>query len=213
MFHVVLHLSLTHTTGRLVEAYDELGNRYVVPKYCISKPTNMVMGDAGGSAPNSPRQHQGNAVSIEDEDAQEPTSTTQLLQEHSPPSPASSGGGGGGVLRHRGFASRAGKKTKSKGKKSETAESLSSGNSATRTTVPSGDPMVVKVRLSTHPKDIKMTLQASDRVRDMKKRLEEDHDVTASRITVLYSGRVLNDNAYVKTLEIPKGFILQAIVT
>lgn len=27
--------------GRLTEAYDELGNRYVIPKYCLSKPVNM----------------------------------------------------------------------------------------------------------------------------------------------------------------------------
>lgn len=28
--------------GSLQDAYDELGNRYILPVYCISKPTNLI---------------------------------------------------------------------------------------------------------------------------------------------------------------------------
>ena len=28
--------------GSLQDAYDELGNRYVLPVYCVSKPTNLI---------------------------------------------------------------------------------------------------------------------------------------------------------------------------
>ena len=78
--------------------------------------------------------------------------------------------------------------------------------------MPTGDPVVVKIRVSTLPKDVKMTLLASDRVRDLKRRLESEHQVPAGRITLLYSGRVLNDRTYIKHLDVPKGFIIQAIV-
>lgn len=39
MFLIVLFFFLT---GCLQDAYDELGNRYVLPIYCISKPTNLI---------------------------------------------------------------------------------------------------------------------------------------------------------------------------
>lgn len=73
--------------------------------------------------------------------------------------------------------------------------------------------MVVKIRVSTLSKDIKMTLQVSERVRDVKRRLQTEHEVSASDITMLYAGRVLRDRTYVKNLEIPRGYIIQAIVT
>ncbi|XP_068709466.1 ubiquitin domain-containing protein 2-like isoform X2 [Montipora foliosa] len=34
--------NITLPTGSLQDAYDELGNRYVLPVYCISKPTNLI---------------------------------------------------------------------------------------------------------------------------------------------------------------------------
>lgn len=27
--------------GQLTDVYDELGNRYAIPKYCLSRPSNM----------------------------------------------------------------------------------------------------------------------------------------------------------------------------
>ncbi|KXJ25365.1 ubiquitin domain-containing protein 2 [Exaiptasia diaphana] len=34
--------NITLPTGCLQDAYDELGNRYVLPIYCISQPTNLI---------------------------------------------------------------------------------------------------------------------------------------------------------------------------
>lgn len=195
-------------TGRLVEAYDELGNRYVLPKYCISRPTNMV-----GSTPQQTRAvPTENTIPTENEDSHEADSTTNLLQTTPPPP---SGGGGASVtsgLRNRGGAATGGKNRKSK-TNSNSRTGKSSGPPSPAATAPVGDPIVVKVRLSNCSKDIKMTLQASDRVRDMKRRLEVEHDVPASNLTMLYAGRVLNDRTYLKNLNIPRGFLIQAIVT
>jgi len=48
-------------------------------------------------------------------------------------------------------------------------------------------------------------------VRDLKKNLEADHSVDSKKITLLYSGRVLNNSTLIKDL--PKGFVIQAVVT
>ena len=77
-----------------------------------------------------------------------------------------------------------------------------------------GTPMSVKVRLSTLGKDVKVAMLSSDRVRDLRRKLESDYSVAPPRrITMLYSGRVLNNSTLIKDLEIPKGFVIQAIVT
>ena len=65
--------------------------------------------------------------------------------------------------------------------------------------------MTVKVRLYTRGKDVKVSILTTERVRD--------NNVDAKRITMLYSGRVLNNSTLIKDLEIPKGFVIQAIVS
>ena len=35
-------LKFIYLSGSLQDAYDELGNRYVLPVYCISRPTNLI---------------------------------------------------------------------------------------------------------------------------------------------------------------------------
>lgn len=182
----------------------------MVPKYCISRPTNMV-----GANPTPQRQ----SVTTENEDSHETDSTTNLLQD----TPPLAGGSGGGAsvgsasgLRNRGGVGTGGKNRKSKTKpksKGGMNPGSQSPPSPAADIAPAGDPIIVKVRLSTHSKDIKMTLQASDRVRDVKQRLEVEQDIPASRLTMLYSGRVLNDRTYLKNLNIPRGFLIQAIVT
>lgn len=197
MFHVRVYTF--NCVGRLVEAYDELGNRYVIPKYCISKPLNMA-----GLALQQPA----SVAKAEDNDSLETDSSTQLLKKQSPSSsPSAVASGNSGGIRHRGSA-------KKKSKSNSSKESLSNRGSAQSQvlTVPTGDPVIVKIRVSTLPKDIKMTVQATERVRDVKRRLEVDHKVPASHVTMLYSGRVLSDRVYIKNLDIPKGFIIQAIV-
>ena len=74
-------------------------------------------------------------------------------------------------------------------------------------------PMTVKVRLSTRGKDVKVSILTTERVRDVKRKLEANYNVDAKRITMLYSRRVLNNSTLIKDLEIPKGFVIQAIVS
>ena len=73
--------------------------------------------------------------------------------------------------------------------------------------------MTMKVRLSTIRKDLKVTVLTTDRVRDLKKKaggrsrcgLQEDYTAIL--------GRVLNNSTLIKDLDIPKGFVIQAVVT
>ncbi len=140
--------------GRLTEAYDELGARYVIPKYCISKPTNMaVPGEQS------------------DDEDNEPDSSAQLLGGHAPTTSTKSS------VRQR---------------KSTTS---------------------IKVRLSNVGKDIKIPLTGTERVRDIKRKLESEHGVDPKKVTMLYSGRVLGNGLLVRDLGIPKGYIVQAVVS
>jgi hypothetical protein len=146
--------------GRLTEAYDELGARYVIPKYCISKPTNMaVPGEQS------------------DDEDNEPDSSVQLLGGHAPTTSTTSS------VRQR--------------------KSHPQGKSATS----------IKVRLSNVGKDIKIPLTGTERVRDIKRKLESEHGVDPKKVTMLYSGRVLGNGLLVRDLGIPKGYIVQAVVS
>ena len=55
MFIYLLHFFLS--TGTLVDCYDELGNRYQLPVYVLSSPTNLIEdaseSDAGGDTDNT----------------------------------------------------------------------------------------------------------------------------------------------------------------
>lgn len=66
--------------------------------------------------------------------------------------------------------------------------------------------------MSTHSKDIKLTVSSSDSVLRVKQQLEEQYGVAANKITMLFSGKILPDSVVIGQLEIPKGFIIQAIV-
>ena len=146
----------THV-GHLTEAYDELGSRYIIPKYCISKPTNMAI----------PGQHS-------DEEDNEPDSSTQLLHGHSPTTSTT----------HR---------------RKPHSQQQSKQN--------------VKIRLSSTGKDVKVPLTGTERVRDLKRQLQSEHGVDPKRVTMLYSGRVLGNNVVVKDLAIPKGYVVQAVIS
>lgn len=120
-------------TGKLTDAYDELGNRYAIPLYCISRPLNMV-----------------NEDSVKTDVVQ----TNKVL----------------------------------------------------------GDPVTLKIRLTTSTKDIKVTVSSTDTVSRVKEVLEKEHNVDGNKITMLFSGKILPDSAIIGQLKIPKGFIIQAIV-
>ena len=192
-----------------MEAYDELGNRYVLPKYCISRPTNMV--GSSPTLPSGPPPPPTPLTAVDTDDSNEVDSGTNLLFDSpsSPVSASSASSHSSGLRRRTNSGSSRTKPSKRKSSKSKGSRGLPP---PAVDIVPTGDPVVVKIRVSTLPKDIKLTLQASDRVRDLKQRLEVEHEVPIRRITMLYSGRVLNDRTYIKHLDIPKGFLIQAIV-
>ena len=58
--------------GSLSDAYDELGNHYVIPIYCISLPTNLIQSDdpsghsasSSNSRDNIPEQELGEEIPI-----------------------------------------------------------------------------------------------------------------------------------------------------
>ena len=125
--------------GSLTHAYDELGNHYSIPPYCLSRPTNFVS----------------------DSTATDSTTTDVRMN-----------------------------------------QILSKG----------GNPINVKIRLSNQSKDIKLTISSTDTVINVKKRLEEEYNVKSDKITMLFSGKILTDSTILGQLDIPKGFIIQAIV-
>lgn len=84
------------------------------------------------------------------------------------------------------------------------------GDKVTPKSLPS---FTVKVRLTTLPKDIRVSVLTTDRVRDLKRKIHNLHGVDPQKITMLYSGRVLTNNTLIKHLNIPRGHIIQAVVT
>lgn len=78
---------------------------------------------------------------------------------------------------------------------------------------PHGISITIKVRLSTLPKDIRVSVLTTDRVRDLKRKLHELHNVEPQKVTMLYSGRVLHNNTLLKHLNVPRGHVVQAVVT
>lgn len=123
--------------GTLEECYDELGNRYVVPSYCLSRPSNML-----ASASSN--------VSTENV-----TPSTALLHE---------------------------------------------------------ERINVKLRLSTG-KDIKLSVHPSTTMAEVKKMLQSSEGIDVIRTKILFSGKIISDSTTVEQLKIPKGFVLQVVVS
>lgn len=121
-----------------------------------------------------------------DENPQDPDSSTRLLPEKASPC-------------HSPSKHRAGSRLTGDPKPATTAAG-------------SGSPLVVKVRLSTRSKDFKVQLTSESRVRDLRRKLAAEHNLLSKNITMLYSGRVLSNGTLLKDLDIPKGYIIQAIV-
>eukprot|EP00731_Ephydatia_muelleri_P020630 Em0013g357a len=127
-------------TGQLTEAYDELGNRYVIPPYCLSPPVT----DAG--APSAPSEDQ---------------------PKHTKPPPSAA------IV---------------------------------------DTPFIFKVRLSTTNEDVSISVPSSATIEDLKMKLCAEKNIQSKKITMLYAGRVLANNSAVGDLNIPKGYVIQAIV-
>ena len=124
------------------------------------------------------------------DDSEEPDSSTLLLQRPpSPTSPSRKSSGSGEIRRRHPLPQK--------------------GTGASNTSIAT---MVVKVRLSTLSKDSKLTVPETCRVSDLKRKLHSEHSVDPRKITMLFSGRVLNNGTLIKDLNIPKGFVIQAVV-
>lgn len=123
--------------GSLVDAYDELGNHYVIPVYCVSLPTNI----------------------IQKEDS-----------------------------------------------------SVSHGSKDTIPEQASGEELIVKIRLSTMTKDLKMTVRTGETISSIKKRIHAEHDVHPSKQRCYFAGKLLTDRLTIADTKILKGFVIQVII-
>jgi hypothetical protein len=127
--------SITLPNGKLTDAYDELGNKYNIPVYCLSKPTNL----------------------IDDSSYEDETQSIDPL-------------------------------------------------------IASSDTLTIKVRLTTLSKDVKLVVSSTDTIYKIKEKLALQYQIPSSKLTMLFSGRILTDSTIIGHLKIPKGFVIQAIV-
>jgi hypothetical protein len=118
-----------------MDCYDELGNRYQLPVYVLSAPTNLI---------------------------QESSDT-------------------------------------------DTATDTESGTS-------NGTEIPIKFRLSTG-KDIKLMVRSTDTVSRVKRRLHAEEGIEPSHQRWFFSGRLLSNKMRIEEAKIPKGFVVQVIVT
>lgn len=127
-------ISLPH--GTLLDCYDELGNRYQLPVYVLSAPSNLIEdnseSDAGGET---------------------------------------------------------------------------DANSSPGAEVP------VKLRLSHQTKDVKVMVRTTDTVSKVKRMLHEKEGVEPERQRWFFGGKLLNDKLRIEDARIPKGFVVQVIVS
>lgn len=121
--------------GTLMDCYDELGNRYQLPVYVLSSPTNLI------------------------EDV------------------------------------------------SETDTAVDTENSSPGTEIP------IKFRLSHTNKDLKLFVRTTDTVMKLKKRIGDEQGIDPSKQRWFFSGRLLNDKLRVVDAKIPKGYVVQVIVS
>ena len=76
-----------------------------------------------------------------------------------------------------------------------------------------GEVIQMKIRLPTG-EDVKLSMRTTDFVRDIKHKLYEDVGIPKSvRVRLLFSGKILTDNSCLNDLKIPKGFLIQAVLS
>ena len=122
--------------GTLLDCYDELGNRYQLPVYVLSSPTNLI-------------------------------------------EEASEGG--------------------------ETPDTDTNGSP--------GQEMPLKIRMSHLNKDLRVIVRTTDTVHKIKRMLGEREKVEPSRQRWFFGGKLMNDKLRIEDAHIPKGFIVQVIVS
>ena len=120
-----------------MDCYDELGNRYQLPIYVLSAPTNLIEDKSESDTVTEPDSNAGNT----------------------------------------------------------------------------GVEIPVKFRLSNTGKDIKLTVRSTDTVYKVKKRIHEEEGVNPSKQRWYFSGKLLSDKTKFEDAKIPKGFVVQVIVS
>ena len=70
----------------------------------------------------------------------------------------------------------------------------------------------VKLRLSTG-KDIKLAVNPSTSMGEVKKMLQSSEGIDVVRTKILFSGKIISDSTTIEQLKIPKGFVLQVVVS
>lgn len=73
--------------------------------------------------------------------------------------------------------------------------------------------VTLKVRLSTTNEDLSVSVPSTATVGDLKTKLCAEQNIQCQKITMLYSGKVLDNGLNVGDLSIPKGYVIQAIVS
>ncbi len=130
---------ILYSTGSLTDAYDELGNHYVIPVYCVSTPINLI---------------------VQDETSAHSTTSAE--------------------------------------------------SSVDESTL--GEEYMVKCRISTTCKDTKMKVRSGETVGAVKKRLDQEIDVTPSKQRWFFGGKMLHDKVTMADTRVPRGFVIQVIV-
>ena len=120
----------------MLDCYDELGNRYQLPVYVLSTPTNLIEDNSEGEAGADP-----------------------------------------------------------------------DANASPGTEVP------LKLRLSHLSKDLKVMVRSTDTVHRVKRLLHEKEGVEPERQRWFFGGKLLNDKLRIEDAHIPKGFVVQVIVS
>lgn len=89
---------------------------------------------------------------------------------------------------------------------SETGQDVDTNN-------PPGIETVIKFRLSSTNKDIRLKVRTTDSMLKIKKRLFETEKIEPNRQRFFYSGKMLNDKLKIEDVKIPKGNVIQVIVS
>ena len=89
---------------------------------------------------------------------------------------------------------------------------VSSENVAPSTALLHEEKVNVKLRLSTG-KDVKLSVNPSTSMGEVKKMLQSSEGIEVIRTKILFSGKIITDSTTVEQLKIPKGFILQVVVS
>lgn len=76
-----------------------------------------------------------------------------------------------------------------------------------------GAEIVIKFRVSTLNKDLKLKVRTTDTVMKIKKKLFELEKIEPSRQKWFFSGKIMSDKLKIEDAKIPKGYVVQVVVS